>query len=56
VIDGELVLLDGEFVDVDEAAVVADAQRRAERVFAAAAGDWRDAGSELVDRADEGWP
>lgn len=55
IVDGELLLRGGEFVDADEAAVVAEAQERAERIFAAGADDWRAAGSTLVDRADEGW-
>jgi len=52
---GEPVLRDGEFVDADPDAVVADAKARAERVFADAEDDWRAADSELVARAEEGW-
>jgi len=52
---GEPILRDGEFVDVDPEAVVADAKERAERVFADAEDDWRAADSELVARAEEGW-
>ncbi|PSP76980.1 amidohydrolase [Halobacteriales archaeon QS_1_68_20] len=55
VVDGDVVLRDGEFVDVDERDVIDEAQERAERVFEEGAADWRAAGSALVDRADEGW-
>ncbi len=55
VVDGKVLLRDGEFVDVDEQAVIAAAQDRAERVFEEGADDWRAARSTLVDRADEGW-
>ena len=54
-VDGEAVVRDGSFVDADADAVVAEANERAARVFEAAESDWRDADSELVDRADEGW-
>ncbi|WP_132058933.1 amidohydrolase family protein [Halorussus amylolyticus] len=52
---GEPILRDGEFVDADPEAVVADAKERATRIFADAEDDWRAADSELVARADEGW-
>ena len=54
VIDGKPVLLDGEFVDIDEQRIVSDAFSRAERVFADAADDWRAAGSALVRHVDDG--
>ena len=54
VIDGKPVLLDGEFVDIDEQRIVSDALSRAERVFADAADDWRAAGSALVRHVDAG--
>lgn len=54
-VDGEAVVRDGSFTAVDEAAVVREANERAERVFAEATDDWRAADSELVARADEGW-
>ena len=54
VIEGEPVLLDGEFVDIDERGIVTDATERAERVFADAADDWRAAGSALVGHVDAG--
>ncbi|USZ66708.1 amidohydrolase family protein [Halorussus salilacus] len=52
---GEPILRDGEFVDADPEAVVAEATERATRIFADAEDDWRAADSELVARADEGW-
>jgi 5-methylthioadenosine/S-adenosylhomocysteine deaminase len=54
-VDGEAVVRDGAFTAIDEDAVVAEANDHAERVFAAATDDWRDADSALVRRADEGW-
>jgi 5-methylthioadenosine/S-adenosylhomocysteine deaminase len=52
---GEPILRDGEFADVDPEATIAEAKERANRVFADAEDDWREAGSELVARTDEGW-
>lgn len=54
-VDGEPLLREGSFVGIDARDAIADARERAQRVFADAAGDWREAGSELVDRVDEGW-
>lgn len=52
---GEPILRDGDFVAVDSAETVAEAEERAARIFADAEDDWRAADSELVERADEGW-
>jgi 5-methylthioadenosine/S-adenosylhomocysteine deaminase len=52
---GKRVVEDGKVQGLDEAAVVREARERAETVFREAADDWRAAGSELVDAADEGW-
>jgi 5-methylthioadenosine/S-adenosylhomocysteine deaminase len=54
-VDGDAVVRDGSFVDADEDAVIAAANERAARVFEEGADDWRQADSELVDRADQGW-
>jgi 5-methylthioadenosine/S-adenosylhomocysteine deaminase len=54
-VDGKPVVREGEFVDVDPRAAVEEASERAARVFHAGATDWREAGSELVERVDEGW-
>jgi 5-methylthioadenosine/S-adenosylhomocysteine deaminase len=52
---GEPILREGEFVDADPEATIAEAEERATRVFGDAEDDWREADSELVSRADEGW-
>lgn len=52
---GEPLVSDGEFVDADPEAAVAEATQRAEAVAERAESDWRAAGSELVDRVDAGW-
>ena len=54
-VDGNPVVRDGEFVEIDPRAAVEEASERAARVFRAGAADWREAGSELVKRVDEGW-
>lgn len=54
-IDGNAILRQDEFVDIDAEGIVEEANDRAKRVFADAEADWRAAGSELVDRVDEGW-
>ena len=54
-VDGNPVVREGEFVDIDPRAAVEEASERAARVFRAGATDWREAGSELVARVDEGW-
>jgi 5-methylthioadenosine/S-adenosylhomocysteine deaminase len=54
-VDGEFVLRDGQLVPGDGEAVVAEAQRRAEDAFDRGAAAWHAAGSELVDRVEEGW-
>jgi 5-methylthioadenosine/S-adenosylhomocysteine deaminase len=54
VVDGEPILLDGEFTTIDERAVVEEANERARDLFERASGDWREAGSKLVSDADAG--
>lgn len=55
VVEGEPVLLDGEFTTADEKGVIEAATERATRVFERASDDWRNAGSRLVGVAGEGW-
>jgi 5-methylthioadenosine/S-adenosylhomocysteine deaminase len=52
---GEALLRDGEFVDADPEAVVAEATERARALYDRASENWREAGSELVDAVDAGW-
>ncbi len=52
---GDALLRDGAFVGVDVDSVLEAADARATAAFARGADDWRDAGSELVDRVDDGW-
>ena len=54
-VDGEIVLKDGELIPEDEERVVSGAVERARRAFRKGTDEWRAAGSELVDAADEGW-
>ncbi|MFC6904223.1 amidohydrolase family protein [Halalkalicoccus tibetensis] len=53
-VDGEPIVLDGEFTAIDERAVLEEASERAEAVFSRAAEDWRAADSKLVGAAREG--
>ena len=56
VVDGGSVTDDGGFVTTaDEDAIVETATERAADAFERAAADWREAGSVLVERVDEGW-
>ncbi|MHA2272404.1 MAG: amidohydrolase family protein [Candidatus Hodarchaeales archaeon] len=54
IIQGQPIMLDGIFVQIDEQAIVAEANRRAERVFEEATEDWVKAGSKLVRDVKEG--
>jgi 5-methylthioadenosine/S-adenosylhomocysteine deaminase len=54
IIRGQPILLDGSFVQIDEQAIVTEANRRAERVFEEATEDWLKAGSKLVTDVREG--
>jgi len=54
-IRGDPVLRDGEFCNIDAEAVITEANQRASTVFERATEDWREAGSTLVQRTDEGW-
>ncbi|MWV64964.1 amidohydrolase family protein [Halorubrum sp. JWXQ-INN 858] len=53
-VDGVQLVSAGGIVGLDADAVVAEANERAERIFADAAADWRAAGSTLVDDVDAG--
>jgi 5-methylthioadenosine/S-adenosylhomocysteine deaminase len=53
-VDGEVLVRDGEFLGADVDALVRRVTERAREVFAAGAEDWRAAGSALVDDADAG--
>lgn len=54
-VDGQFVLRDGELVPDDGEDVVASARSRAEAAFDRGTDAWRAAGSDLVDRVDDGW-
>ncbi len=54
VVDGEVLVDEGEVLGVDTDAVVAEANERAERIVAEAEADWRAAGSKLVTDSDDG--
>jgi len=55
VVDGDLVVEDGDVRTLDVETVVAEARERAGRIFDDAADDWRAADSTLVDAVEEGW-
>ncbi|MCH7659422.1 MAG: amidohydrolase family protein [Euryarchaeota archaeon] len=55
IVEGQPVLLEEEFTTIDERAAIEEATSRAEAVFERGADDWREAGSKLVDAAEEGW-
>ena len=55
IVEGDLVLEDGEVGTVDEDAILEAANDRAAAVFGRAAEAWRDADSALVDRVETGW-
>ncbi|MFQ3295071.1 MAG: 5-methylthioadenosine/S-adenosylhomocysteine deaminase [Natrialbaceae archaeon] len=52
---GKQVVEDGDVRGLDEENVVETARKQAQGVFREAAEDWRAAGSELVDKAADGW-
>jgi len=52
---GQPLLRDGEFVDADPEAAVAEATERAEALYDRASENWRAADSELVDAVGAGW-
>ena len=52
IVDGRRIVDGGELLTADADEILADAQRRAERAFGAASEEWREAGSELAERAD----
>lgn len=54
IIQGRPIMLDGTFVQIDEQAIVAEANRRAERLFAESTEDWAKSGSKLVRDVKEG--
>ena len=54
-VEGEPIVRDSEFTATDSRTVVDEANERAIRVFRDGADDWRETGSELVERADQGW-
>ncbi|MFQ5977996.1 MAG: amidohydrolase family protein [Candidatus Heimdallarchaeota archaeon] len=54
IINGNLIMLEGNFVQIDERAIVSEANSRAERVFEEATVDWVRAGSKLVSDAEAG--
>jgi 5-methylthioadenosine/S-adenosylhomocysteine deaminase len=54
IVDGQPVLLDGEFIGIDERATVEEATERARALFERAGDDWREAGSKLVSDVEAG--
>jgi len=55
IVNGRMVMDDGAFPHIDEASLMDEANSRAERIFADAEEDWRNADSMLVRHVDEGW-
>jgi len=55
VVDGELVVDDGEIRTLDVDAVVSDASERARRIFDDAEAEWMAADSDLVGAVEDGW-
>jgi 5-methylthioadenosine/S-adenosylhomocysteine deaminase len=54
-VEGEVVLEDGELRTVDEGGIIKEANERAVDVFDRAGDAWRHADSELVGAVEEGW-
>ncbi len=54
-VDGEVVVDEGEVRTLDVDAVVDDARSRAARIFDAATDEWRAADSDLVGAVEDGW-
>lgn len=54
-INGKQIIENNEWVDIDAQKVIAQANESARKVFGQGATAWRNAGSMLVDKTDEGW-
>jgi 5-methylthioadenosine/S-adenosylhomocysteine deaminase len=54
-VEGDVVLEDGDLQTADEGAILEEASERAADVFDRAGDAWRDADSELVGAVEEGW-
>ncbi|MFP4051566.1 MAG: amidohydrolase family protein [Thermoplasmata archaeon] len=55
IINGKMIMEDGEFKDIDEEKIIQKADERAKDVFEDAKEDWKEAGSYLVKKTDEGF-
>ncbi|MBD3189648.1 MAG: amidohydrolase family protein [Candidatus Heimdallarchaeota archaeon] len=55
IINGQLIMEKDEFVEIDEKAIIKEANGRARRLFEEATDDWKKAGSKLVKYAKEGF-
>ncbi len=55
IINGKVILSKGKFVNIDEQAIIEEANIRAKRIFESASEDWKKANSKLVKYTQEGW-
>ena len=55
IINGQLVMTNGTFPRLDEAAIIEAANQHARALMARAQLDWERAGSRLVDNVRQGW-
>lgn len=55
IINGILVMHNGIFTEIDEKAIMKDANRRAEKIVERAEGDWRKSGSKFIEYVEKGW-
>ncbi len=55
IVEGEVVVDEGDVTTVDEARVLEEAQERAKSLFERVRADWQAADSELVGAVDDGW-
>ncbi len=53
-INGKMIMEEGEFIDIDEEDILKKAQNRAKEIFKNAEEDWRDAESHLVKKCKKG--
>jgi len=55
IINGRLVMHNGEFTQIDESRIIENANERAEKIIREAAEDWTRAGSQFVEYIRKGW-
>jgi 5-methylthioadenosine/S-adenosylhomocysteine deaminase len=55
IINGKIIMHKGKFLEIDEQAIITEANNRAKQIFESASEDWKKANSKLVKYTQEGW-